>query len=182
MTPDLIKAAPFVPELYQRCLQVCRKGGLYMEFGVYHGVSLRKIRKLMPANTLLYGFDSFSGLPEQWRNLSVGTFATPVRVDVPGVELVVGMFAETLPSFVKTHNEPVSFMHVDCDLYSSTKVVLDAFRKQLVPGSVIMFDELFGFSGYEQHEYKALCETDLEFNVIGRWDAFRAAIQITGDW
>jgi predicted O-methyltransferase YrrM len=39
----------------------------------------------------VFGFDSFQGLPEDWRsNMPVGTFKTGHLPDVPGAELVIG--------------------------------------------------------------------------------------------
>ena len=49
-------------------------------------------------------------------------------------------------------------MHIDCDLYSSTKDILDALGKQLVCGSIIVFDEFFNYPGWTQHEFKAFME------------------------
>jgi len=178
LMPAQFAAAPVVADLYELAADSCKSGGLYMEFGVYCGHSLRKLRQVMPGDARLYGFDSFDGLPEPWTVYPKGTFATGFRVTLPNTELVVGTFEATLPAFVAEHPGPVSLMHIDCDLYASTKTVLEIFRDRLVAGSVILFDELVGYAGYEQHEYRALREADLKFEVLGRWNAYRAAIQI----
>ncbi|MFP4305135.1 MAG: hypothetical protein ACLFQF_09635, partial [Rhodosalinus sp.] len=44
------------------------------------------------------------------------------------------------------------------DTYTPTRFVLDALRPRLVPGSVPVFDELDGYPGWREHEYRALCE------------------------
>lgn len=176
--PELVDA-PVIPDLYQLAVCAsCFPRGLHMEFGVATGRSLRKIRAALPAHIRLYGFDSFNGLPEAWNGFPVGSFATELRVDLPNTELVAGTFESTLAEFVLHHPEPVSLMHIDCDLYSSTKAVLSAFRRQIVCGTVIIFDELFGFAGYETQEYKALCESGLRFETIGRWNAYRGVIRV----
>lgn len=180
--PDAFRAAPVVERIYSFCLDACIPNGLYAEFGVYHGNSLRRIRKRMPSHITLYGFDSFEGLPEAWNKLGYGTFATNVRPALPNTSLVVGRFEDTLPTFVQEHPEPVSFMHIDCDVYSSTRTVLTNFADRIIPGTVILFDEIFGYAGYEQHEYRAFCEfiaeTGKRFEAIARWNAYRAAVRI----
>ena len=74
------------------------------------------------------------------------------------VELVIGWFEETLPRFVSQHPDPILFLHIDCDLYSSTKTVFNFLGKQLAPGSVIIFDEYFNYPGWQEHEHRAFSE------------------------
>ena len=48
------------------------------EFGTYHGRSLRVLDQRLPHNWQLHGFDSFVGLPEQWRHEPAGsTYGRP---------------------------------------------------------------------------------------------------------
>ena len=67
--------------------------------------------------TPIYGFDSFEGLPEDWRTgYGKGAFRGALP-EVPGhVTLVKGLFGATLPGFLQEHGEEVSFVHIDCDL------------------------------------------------------------------
>lgn len=180
LPPELVDA-PVIHDLYQLAVDSCAPNGLYMEFGVATGKSLRELRRIIPKDITLYGFDSFGGLPEVWQNLPVGTFATSFRIRLPNTVLIEGFFEETVPEFTSEYDGHVNLMHIDCDLYGSTKTVLNGFKDRIIPGTVILFDELFGYEGYEAHEYRALrefiSETGKTFNVIGRWDAFRVAIQ-----
>ena len=101
--------------------------GLVLEFGVRFGTSIRQISTLVDQD--VYGFDSFQGLPESWHSEPKGTYSTKgVIPSVPqNVTLYDGWFEETLPEFVQQHPEPVRFMNIDCDIYSSTKTVLEVF-------------------------------------------------------
>ena len=136
--------------------QSCVKG-LYLEFGVAGGATLRTIA--FEAQGTAYGFDSFRGLPEDWRpGFSQGTFAQKIPSLPRNVELIVGLFEETLPRFAVQHEGPISFMHIDCDLYSSTKVIFDHLGDRVVPGTIIAFDEYFNYTGWQHHEYKAFQE------------------------
>ena len=49
-------------------------------------------------------------------------------------------------------------MNVDCDIYSSTKTVLELFAKQIIPGTVIVFDEYIGNKFWRKDEFKAFQE------------------------
>ena len=130
-------------------------GGLALEFGVFQGRSLEVIAEGRGRRDV-YGFDSFQGLPEDYRpHVRTGAFATNRLPEVAGAELVVGWFQDTLPGFLAAHPGPVHLLHVDGDLYSSAVTVLEHVGPRLVPGSVVVFDEFFNFPGWEQHEYRA---------------------------
>jgi hypothetical protein len=129
--------------------------GMALEFGVFSGSTLKRIAAARDGHDV-YGFDSFRGLPEDWRtNMPAGTFHVDQPPEVDGAELVIGWFADTLPGFLNTHAGPVAFLHLDADLYSSTKTVLDHVGPRLQPGSVILFDEYFNYPGWEGHEHLA---------------------------
>ncbi len=137
--------------------------GLVLEFGVRFGTSIRLISTLVDQN--VHGFDSFQGLPEAWHNESKGSYSTKGVIPfVPqNVILHEGWFEETLPEFVKQHPEPIRFMNIDCDIYSSTKTVLDIFAKQIISGTVIVFDEYIGNQHWREDEFKAFQEAALKY-------------------
>jgi predicted O-methyltransferase YrrM len=146
--------------------------GMVLEFGVGAGTTLGIIAEKSPGRTVV-GFDVFSGLPETWRSdFPVGTFAQEALPEVPGAELVVGLFDDTLPGFLAEHDGPVAFLHLDADLYSSTRTVLDLLGRRLVPGSVIVFDEYFNYPGWQDHEHRAWMEFVQETGLTYRWEAY----------
>ncbi len=139
----------------EHALSLAPTGGMALEFGVYSGTTLTIIAKNREGEGV-YGFDSFKGLPELWRgDFPAGTFAVNELPSVPGAELVVGWFDETLPGFLAEHPGPVDFLHVDADLYSAAKTVLELVGPRLREGSVIVFDEFFNYPGWQAHEYRA---------------------------
>lgn len=152
----------------EHALSLAPDVGMALEFGVFSGRTLAVIADAREGKQV-FGFDSFQGLPEDWRsNIPAGTFQTDQLPDVPGAELVVGWFEDTLPDFLTTHPEPVAFLHMDADLYSSTATVLKHVAPRLQPGCVIVFDEYFNYPGWEQHEYRAwqefVADHDIEFH------------------
>ena len=172
----LIEAAhPFHTrwQLLAHALKGRPPAGLVLEFGVGAGSSVRFIGANVSGP--VYGFDSFEGLPEESDAWSKGQFAQRRLPDVPpNVELVVGWFEQTLDHFLASHPGPIALLHIDCDLYVSTAYVFEHARHRLVPGSVIVFDELWRYTGWENHEWRALEEHLLdkgfELEFIGRMD------------
>lgn len=133
--------------------------GLILEFGVFFGHSITRIANARPTQPV-HGFDSFAGLPEFWRpGFDAGTFAVEALPRVPAnVTLHPGWFDRTLPGFLDANSGPVAFLHVDCDLYSSTQTILAQLGGRLRPGTVIAFDEYLNYPGWQQHEHKAFGE------------------------
>jgi hypothetical protein len=141
--------------LLHRGLDMAPKDGLVLEFGVGTGFTMREIaRRRLPA----HGFDSFQGLPEHWRSgFTKGTFAQGLP-NVDGANLHVGWFSETLPAFLAEHGDTFAFVHMDADLYSSTKTVFDLAQDRFIRGTVVLFDEYFNYPGWQHHEHQAFTE------------------------
>jgi predicted O-methyltransferase YrrM len=136
-------------------LTLAPQDGMALEFGVYAGTTLKIIAAARDGEAV-YGFDSFEGLPETWRSgFPAGTFGLDNLPEVPGGELIVGWFDDVLPGFLAEHPGSVDFLHIDCDLYSSTKTVLHLVGPRLRPGSIILFDEYFNYPGWQEHEHRA---------------------------
>ena len=124
-----------------------------LEFGVASGAT---INHLATSHALrerrLYGFDSFCGLPEPWGSYPVGHFACEPPTVARNVELIVGLFAETIPPFLARHEGPCALVHLDADLYSSTRTVLELLGERIVAGTVIALDEYY-VEGSEQRAF-----------------------------
>lgn len=152
-------------------LQLAPAEGLALEFGVYSGSTIKTIAAARTGG--VYGFDSFEGLPETWRTrFPAGEFAMDGPPEVPGATMVVGWFSDTLPGFMAEHaDEPIAFVHVDCDLYSSTVTVLEHVGPRLRPGSILVFDEYLNYPGWQEHEHLAWSEfvqrTGIRFTYEG---------------
>jgi hypothetical protein len=130
---------------------------LYLEFGVYRGRTIRYWASHLSApGARFVGFDSFQGLPEDWQpDAKRGSFSVggPPLIDDPRVSFEVGWFDKTLPGWQPpVHDQLV--VNVDCDLYSSTRCVLEWLGPRLEPGTLVYFDDLFN----RDHQWRALCE------------------------
>ncbi|MGQ0839667.1 class I SAM-dependent methyltransferase [Actinokineospora sp.] len=153
-------------------LSIAPEGGLALEFGVFTGTTL-KIISAARGGEGVYGFDSFEGLPDDWRlGFPAGTFQVDGLPDVPGAELVVGWFADTLPDFLAAHPEPVDLLHIDGDLYSSARTVLELVGPRLRVGSIVVFDEFFNYPGWREHEFKAWQEYLAQGSTKAQYEAY----------
>ena len=161
-------------------MPLARISGHVMEFGVYQGKTMQHISQYFHDQTC-WGFDSFVGLPEPWhiregsqaKTHPAGKFDMQQEPHQPqfshNVSLVAGWFNQSLPAWLSQHAGAVRFLHIDCDLYSSTKTVLSLLDHRIVPGTVIVFDEMYSWSDpneynlWQQGEYRAVSEWLQEF-------------------
>jgi hypothetical protein len=159
-------------ELLTRGMAIKQKQGLILEFGVASGQTINHLASL--SEQRIFGFDGFDGLPKDWRiGFEKGAFAQSPPIVRQNVELVVGLFEDSLPAVLPSlPKEMISLMHVDCDLYSSTKTIFQHVGDRIVPGTVIIFDEYFNYPGWRQHEYKAFQEFINEKKLSYRYDSF----------
>jgi len=180
--------APAFPDrfaLLDHSLQSVDPGldGPYCEFGVYMGATINYIAA--KTDRTVHGFDSFEGLPEDWRTgYEKGRFKTPgLPAVLANVKLHKGWFDESLPLWAEANPGPIAFMHLDADLYSSTKTVFDVLGDRVVPGTVIQFDDFFNYPGWREGEQKAFMEfvasRQVEFEYLGYCDQrYHLAVRI----
>ncbi len=137
------------------------RSGTWVEFGVASGSTLKRIASRR-GQARVWGFDTFTGLPEDWRTEGAvhlkGHFAQDHIPKVPDAHLVTGLFQDTLPSWHPP--DVINFVHIDCDIYSATKCAFDHVIPRLGPGAIISFDELLDYPTFEDHEIKALYEAE----------------------
>jgi hypothetical protein len=155
-------------ELIDYSLGAVAIDGHYVEFGVFTGGTIRFIARRIGPRTI-HGFDSFKGLPEAWSGFNLGRGAFDLRGRLPrvpnNVRLHRGYFEDSLPPWLQDNPGQVAFIHLDCDLYSSTKTVLGFIASRMTSGTVILFDEYFNYANWEQHQFKAFQEFVQEHDV-----------------
>ena len=101
------------------------------------------------------------------------------------IQLHKGWFKDTVPQWQRNNKGPIAFLHMDADIYSSTKEVLTMLNQQIVPGTVITFDEICNFrlsgkmSKWQDQEFLALIEwldeNKREVKVLNRNWAYQAS-------
>lgn len=141
-----------------------------MEFGVGHGHSVNYISKIFE-DQIVYGFDSFEGLPEPWNGPDTYEYNVPA-IDInslklnSNIEIRQGFFKDSIPIWIAEINpEKIKFMHIDSNLYSSAITTLSLLDKFIVPGTVICLDEFFFWD--EPHKWPLWYKE--EFRALKEW-------------
>ena len=153
-------------DLWAHSLNNLLDDGIVLEFGVWTGNSINYFASHL--NEEIYGFDSFIGLKEEWTGNSgwIGRFSLDGKLPKvrSNVKLHKGWFDETIPVFVRNESRNFKLIHIDCDTYESTKMVLELIQQKIVVGSIIIFDEYIGYRGWRYGEYKAWQEYTEKYN------------------
>lgn len=140
-----------------------------IEFGVAEGRTIKMMRESLNENYKVFGFDSFFGLPEDWvgTHQVKGDFSTNgVVPEIENVKFFKGWFEDTIPEYLKEAST-IGLLHVDCDLYSSTKTIFKYLHTYIKSGTIIVFDEwCYNFNeSFNDHEQKAFYEYVEEHDV-----------------
>ena len=110
----------------------------------------------------LDAFDSFEGLSEDRKltNDPKGSYSTENIQPIlnKNVNLIIGNIFKTLKPYLNNLKKKILFVHIDTDTYETTKFILENIKPHLISGSIIVFDELHNFMGWEVGESKALFE------------------------
>lgn len=119
----------------------------YLEFGVYRGESMKWwMTKLSHPQSRFTGFDTFTGLPENWRATEpAGHF--DAKGKIPEIKdqrcsFEAGLFQNTLRRFIDRNDLSGRLViNLDADMFSSTLFVLATLAPHLKSGDIIFFDE-----------------------------------------
>ena len=128
----------------------------YLEFGVFQGEAIRWWSENNDnLESRFFGFDTFTGLPEDWGKKKQGTFSTkgkPPQIDDSRCEFIVGLFQDSVPGFLQKYDlQKRTILHLDADLYSSTLFVLSSLAPKLKRNDILIFDEFTSWT----HEFRA---------------------------
>jgi hypothetical protein len=116
-----------------------------------------------------YGFDSFEGLPENWRGAPPGHFGVggqAPQIDDDRINFVKGWFRDTVPGvmdeLVEAREGRTPILHFDADLYSSTLYLLFKMTERF-DNFFFVFDEFSGHEARALYNFRQATGADLEF-------------------
>ncbi len=178
-------------EFFYNAFKALRFNGIegdYAEFGSWGGMTFTLAygeSRRHGHTAKLWAFDSFQGLPSprgaedehpEWRAGKMATnleefHAICVANGIPrdSYTVVPGFYEDTLPQRSPAEGPTdIALAYVDCDLYSSSKTVLEFLRPRLKHGMIVAFDDYFCWSPTQPSgERKALLELVAEDDT---WD------------
>ena len=180
---DIAEAWEFKRDFFWTAFKALDFNGIdgdYVEFGSHGGRTFRlafdEILRRRRSPRHMWAFDSFQGLPDaaeamdshpEWRQ---GAMATDIasfhkickshRIPDDTYTVVQGYYEETLPRMSDDAAPTnIALAYIDCDLYSSTKTVLEFLAPRLKHGMIVAFDDYFCWSADQvSGESKALAE------------------------
>jgi len=165
--------------------------GHWLEFGVRGGDTIRWLLDERPGQEM-HGFDSWEGLPEEWKtggkDYQAGAMAVPMPIFGANVKLHKGWFNKTVEPWCNNNLGKIAYLHIDSDLYSSAIYILNTLNERIVPGTIIVFDELANFrlsgklNNWPIHEWCAMFEWiekhDRVIEPVARSCMYQGAIKI----
>jgi len=158
----------------------------FLEFGVFKGqtFAIWVSNNTNPESTFV-GFDTFTGLPEDWGNEKKGSYSAGGNLpDIkdPRVKFEVGLIQDRLPGYLpqlKTGQRKI--IHIDVDLYNATLYSLIGVQPFLEKGDIIIFDDFFTITK-ASHEFRAFYDFlslyKLEYKPIVKCRRGHLAIEI----
>ncbi len=142
-----------IQEAYQLCSVVQRTNkipGDIVEIGVYKGATAKLIC-LYKSNKQLHLFDTFEGLPEAGKydsginHVFIKGMAKSSYSEVrkflncfDNIQFYKGFFPNTVEPI---KNKKFSFVHIDVDLYQSTKDCIEFFYPRMSIGGIILIHD-----------------------------------------
>ena len=157
----------------------------FLEFGVHTGSTLNIFADIVRKyNRKVVGFDSFLGQNDDWPGYNEKK--SNFKFDIKNLKLrnnasiIVGQVEDTLLPFLKNNNPKILFVHLDLDHYPSTAFVLRSIKNYLVPGSILLFNMIHNYSGWELGTIKALEDNfqQNEYKFISFSSKTQASIKI----
>lgn len=147
----------------------------------------RAVLEFLDERPRFYGFDTFAGMPvndEGCDALAGGTFLAQRQealslcraagLTAPDLVLVPGLFADNARA---VGQRQAAIVHLDCDLYASTRDALGLIEGRLVQGSVLLCDDHDLFRADKQRgQRRALREFGRDSGIeLEPWFAYGAA-------
>lgn len=160
--------------LWKRAIAAQPEGPIiFIEFGVARGyIGHYFYETLLDSRSFRwFGFDTFTGLPREWRDLPAGAFSSEGIVpDLPKDAFVwhKGLVEETLTDVIVDEMfslQGMKFVFFDFDLREPSEFALGKIVNRLSIGDMIYFDE--AYDDDERHVIERLLESARQVEVFG---------------
>lgn len=151
---ELLLSLPEAYSIFAAVKQTAKVPGDIAEVGVYQGGSSKLICEAKGARHL-HLFDTFAGLPPRkdvdLPHFTEGNYACSLDsvrrylASYSGITFYEGLFPKTATPVGSHHT--FSFVHLDVDLYESTRNCLEFFYPRLSPGGMLISHDYYAAKG-----------------------------------
>jgi len=164
-----------IMNLINKCIELNNKydNGTAIECGVANGGSLQIMRNYLSENIHVYGFDSFSHMPEltdmdenESRAITLNFNKTNDKlvgkifgseekcrngfvvnnITTNNLYIVKGYFENTIPQAINNFNN-IILLRLDADWYEATYFLLDKLYDRVVKGGIVIIDDFYAYIG-----------------------------------
>lgn len=160
----------------------------YFEFGCHSGrtfsTAINSSKFLNLNDFKFYAFDSFQGLPttkkEDGSFFKMGEFFTSKKtflniiarntgINLSDVNIIEGFYEKSLTNELSKRLPKAGIIHIDCDLYSSTRDVLEFLKNHITNGTIIMLDDYYcaskaGYIKGQRHAFEDFVKSESIYN------------------
>lgn len=134
-------------EVFRWLVDMLPAEGAIAEVGVLNGGTTGVLARLLPRRDVL-AFDTLSGMPALARQdepaLTAGSYMTDgdtpmwLWLNFPNVLFLPGVFPGSIPVGL---NDSFALVHLDADLFQTTRDALAFFWPRMVPGGFVVMDD-----------------------------------------
>jgi len=124
--------------------------GDIIEFGVWNGNNLLAIKKILDFFKLkkkIFGFDHFKGMPSKISDSKRNHFKGDIELVKYFIKFFklkkINLINDDILNIKKYSKKfkKISLIYIDCDIYETTKIILENLSSKLSKGGIIVFDE-----------------------------------------
>jgi O-methyltransferase len=138
--------------LYSLSRNCAELEGDFAEVGTYRGASARILYEAAGRKKVIFCFDTFEGLP--FSDMAYDPYWSKGDMNESDYEdvrkflhekdfcLMRGIFPASAAKL--KHNQHFSLVHIDADIYQTTKDACEYFYEKMFPGGIMIFDD-YGF-------------------------------------
>ena len=164
--------------------------GDYYEFGCFTGSSLNhairthlKFSKKKNKNNFMsrsfFGLDSFEGFPEEVHSEYISNNfksdyekVKKLEVKYNCCKIIKGYFSDSLKKIENTENDNIAFAFIDCDIYHSSKDVVNFLENRLSNGAFLMIDDYYNLDLNNKSIHHSIIENDNLFKKLNRVSSY----------
>ncbi len=162
---------------------------LIIQLGVHDGKNSKHysyLVKKFKCTCKIIGFDSWDGLSEDWTGMTKGRDKGSQLIEKPKPPdfciYKKGNTSTELKKFLtKQSKKSINMVHFNLDTYTPTKSCLDLLKPFLNKGTILIFDDFYGYPGWSMHENKAfekfIIKSQIKYKFIC-FGKFECALEI----